>query len=185
MFISGRQQDMIVLQNGKKVFPEEIETLVNKIDLVKESMVYDNNGKISVVIVSDNLNNRNKIEEKVKRINNLLPIFKRIQNVELRTEPLERTTLGKIKRNKEVSDNIKLEELNGSKEAKIIAIVKDQTKKNEVNLTDRLIEDLGADSLDIATILCKVQKEFDVKFTREQKSNIKTVEDIMNILQKM
>ena len=36
MFISGRQQDMIVLQNGKKVFPEEIETLVNKIDLVKD-----------------------------------------------------------------------------------------------------------------------------------------------------
>lgn len=185
LFISGRQQDMIVLQNGKKVFPEEIETLVNKIDLVKESMVYDNNGKISVVIVADNLNNRNKIEEKVKRINNLLPIFKRIQNVELRSEPLERTTLGKIKRNKEVSGNRKLEELNGSKEAKIIAIVKDQTKKNEVNLTDRLLEDLGADSLDIATILCKVQKEFDVKFTREQKSNIKTIEDIMNILQKM
>ena len=44
---------------------------------------------------------------------------------------------------------------------------------------DILLEDLGADSLDFATIICKVQKEFNVKFTREQKSDIKTIKDII------
>lgn len=44
---------------------------------------------------------------------------------------------------------------------------------------DILLEDLGADSLDFATIICKVQKEFNFKFTREQKSDIKTIKDII------
>ena len=61
----------------------------------------------------------------------------------------------------------------------IISIVKEQTKKESVKLEDKLLEDLGADSLDIATIICKVQKEFNVKFSREQKANIKTVKDII------
>ena len=179
LFISGRQQDMIVLPNGKKVFPEEIEVLLNKIDLVNESMVYDNYGKIAAIIVTDSLNNKPKIEEKVRRVNKLLPIFKQVQNIELRLEPLEKTSLGKIKRNKEIDENINKEEVSGSKEAKIIAIVKEQTRKNEIKITDRLLEDLGADSLDFATIICKVQKEFNVKFTREQKSDIKTIKDII------
>ena len=179
LFISGRQQDMIVLPNGKKVFPEEIEVLLNKIDLVNESMVYDNSGKIAAIIVTDSLNNKPKIEEKVRRVNKLLPIFKQIQNIKLRLEPLEKTSLGKIKRNKEIDENVNKEEVSGSKEAKIIAIVKEQTRKNEIKITDRLLEDIGADSLDFATIICKVQKEFNVKFTREQKSDIKTIKDII------
>lgn len=179
LFISGRQQDMIVLSNGKKVFPEEIETLLNKIDLVNESLVYDNNGKLSAIIVTDRLNNKLKIEEKVKRVNRLLPTFKRIQNVDVRVEALEKTTLGKLKRNIEIKEKEESSKKENSKEAKILEIVKSQIKKDNIKLDDRLLEDLGADSLDIATILCKVQKEFDIKFTREQKSDIKTIKDII------
>ena len=40
IFLTGRQKDMIVLKNGKKVFPEELETLINRLDLVKECIVY-------------------------------------------------------------------------------------------------------------------------------------------------
>ncbi len=40
LHITGRNKNMIVLANGKKVFPEELETLVNRLDLVEESMVF-------------------------------------------------------------------------------------------------------------------------------------------------
>ncbi|MCF0125220.1 MAG: AMP-binding protein [Clostridia bacterium] len=60
VFITGRKKDMIVLKNGKKVFPEEIETLVNRIDEVSECMVFGipeendkNDLKLSVKVVYD------------------------------------------------------------------------------------------------------------------------------------
>ena len=40
LFISGRKKDVIVLQNGKNVYPEEIETLINKVEGIKDSFVY-------------------------------------------------------------------------------------------------------------------------------------------------
>lgn len=60
IFITGRSKDMIVLKNGKKAFPEELEMLVNKIEEVEESFVFGmpskedkNNLKISVKVVYD------------------------------------------------------------------------------------------------------------------------------------
>lgn len=177
LFISGRQKDMIVLQNGKKVFPEEIESLINKIDVVKESLVYEDNGKIAAIVVTNKLSNKEKIEEKIQRVNKLLPVFKRINNINIQFDELEKTTLGKLKRN--IILDKSREDSGDDKEAKIIEIIKEQLRKDKVKKEDMLLEDLGADSLDIATIICKVQKEFDVKFSREQKANIKIVEDII------
>lgn len=40
IFITGRQKNVIVLKNGKNIYPEELETLVNQLPYVAESMVY-------------------------------------------------------------------------------------------------------------------------------------------------
>ena len=57
IYIAGRKKDVIVLQNGKNIYPEEIETLINKIDGIKESLIYGtpDNGdlKISAKVVKD------------------------------------------------------------------------------------------------------------------------------------
>lgn len=112
---------MIVLKNGKKVFPEELEILVNKIEEVEECFVYGmpekedkNDFKISVkVVYNENIVKEkygNVIEEelyktiwtKIKEVNKTLPQYKYIKNMVLTKEPLIKTTTNKIKRNEEL-----------------------------------------------------------------------------------
>ena len=122
IFITGRQKNMIVLKNGKKVFPEEIETLVNRIDLVEECMVFGmpdendkNDVKLSVKVVynKENINEkygdiseeeiRNIIWDRIKNeVNTTVPRYKHIMNMILTDKELIKTTTKKVKRNEEM-----------------------------------------------------------------------------------
>ncbi len=112
---------MIVLKNGKKVFPEELETLVNRIEEVKECMVYGmpdkndpNDIKLSVKVVYDKeaVNEKypnitreeleKNIWQKIKEINKTFPPYKYIKNMILTDEELIKTTTKKVKRNEEI-----------------------------------------------------------------------------------
>lgn len=50
IFICGRKKSVIVLKNGKNIFPEEMEALVNKIEGVKESFILVNNNQMIKMI---------------------------------------------------------------------------------------------------------------------------------------
>lgn len=120
LYISGRCKSVIVLKNGKNIFPEEMETLVNRIDGVKESMIYgkpeekDDDVKICVKIVYDkeimkdtyNLEDENQIKDflwqKVKEINKTMPTYKYIKEVIVTDKELIKTTTQKIKRHEEL-----------------------------------------------------------------------------------
>ena len=121
IFITGRKKDMIVLKNGKKVFPEEVEAMVNKIDLVKESMVFGmpnesnkNDVKLTVKVVYDENVAKEEYEgkseeelkeiiwEQIKEINKTFPPYKYIKNMILTDKELIKTTTLKIKRNEEM-----------------------------------------------------------------------------------
>ena len=122
IFITGRQKNMIVLKNGKKVFPEEVETLVNRIDIVEECMVFgmpDENDKndlklsVKVVYNKDEVKEkygdiseeeiRNIIWEKIKNdVNTTVPRYKHIINMILTDKELIKTTTKKVKRNEEM-----------------------------------------------------------------------------------
>lgn len=122
IFITGRQKNMIVLKNGKKVFPEEIETLVNRIDLVEECIVFGmpdendkNDVKLSVKVVynKDEVKEkysdiseeeiRNIIWDKIKNdVNTTVPRYKHIMNMILTDKELIKTTTKKVKRNEEM-----------------------------------------------------------------------------------
>ena len=103
IFISGRKKNVIVLPNGKNVFPEEIELLISGIPGVKESVIYLTNEerpKIAAKIVYDEeLTNPDVLAEEIKKINANLVSFKEIKLVEYTTEEFKKTTTGKIKRN--------------------------------------------------------------------------------------
>lgn len=117
IFICGRKKSVIVLKNGKNIFPEEMENLVNKIEGIKESFIFgkiqsndENNIKINVKIVFDRdvIKDVYKVEKdediykvlskKIKEVNQTMPSHKAIRGMILTEEPLIKTTTNKIKR---------------------------------------------------------------------------------------
>lgn len=126
LFLAGRKKDMIVLKNGKKVFPDELETLVNRIEEVKECLVYGlpdnkdkNDIKLSIKVVYDkevidekypNITPEeleNMIWQKIKEINKTFPPYKYIKNMILTDKELIKTTTQKVKRNEEIKTLLK------------------------------------------------------------------------------
>lgn len=119
IFITGRKKNVIVLKNGKNIYPEEIESLVNKIPLVKESMVFglpkaDDDMLLSIKVQYDieYVNEKypnvdfSKIDlilwEKIKEINKTLPTYKYIKNLITTKDEFIKTTTAKIKRYEEI-----------------------------------------------------------------------------------
>ncbi len=121
IFITGRKKSVIVLKNGKNVYPEEIETLINKIPGVKESFVYgkpDKDDPIDLKICTEIVYDIEKIKEeyntedleeikkilwnKVKEINKTMPTYKYVKEMILTEEELIKTTTLKIKRFEEI-----------------------------------------------------------------------------------
>ena len=119
LFIAGRKKEVIVLKNGENVFPSDIEFLVNKLHYVKESILFpreNTKGEIALGIkivydpdlIKEMFGDKTEEEykdliwEDIKVINQELSVFKRIKELIITTEPLEKTTTQKVKRFKEI-----------------------------------------------------------------------------------
>ncbi len=119
--ITGRNKNLIVLKNGKKIFPEELETMVNRIDLVEESMVFGlpdkddaNDVMVSVKVayneetIKEKYSDKNDEElyqilwEKIKELNTTFPKYKHIKKLIVSHEELIKTTTKKVKRQEEM-----------------------------------------------------------------------------------
>ena len=122
LFLAGRKKSVIVLKNGKNVYPEEIESIINRIDGIKESFIYgkpeDNNEddlKLCAKVVYDkdlmkqiyNANTEEEIKNalwlKIKEINKTMPPYKYIKELIVSEEELIKTTTLKIKRHEELA----------------------------------------------------------------------------------
>ena len=112
LIINGRKKNMIVLDNGKNIYPEELENYILGIPYVQEVVVKGKKNEIGqeVALIAEVFPNQDKVQE--LKIENLeeklkadiseackdLPIYKRISNVEIRKEEFAKTTTNKIKR---------------------------------------------------------------------------------------
>ena len=116
LFITGRMKNVLITKNGKNVYPEELESLINKVEIIKESMVYQQENEqkddtfLAAIIVPDfdkvkekfgeisDEDLKEKLWEEVKGVNKQLVSYKYIKQIEVRKEELEKTTTLKIKR---------------------------------------------------------------------------------------
>lgn len=112
--ITGRKKSMIVLTNGKKAFPEEIEYLVNRIAGVKDSLVWGNDSTRDTIdicarimiekemlpesITREDKEVSNYLAEQLKQINQEMPQYKAIKYFIWNEQDMIKTTTLKIKR---------------------------------------------------------------------------------------
>ena len=118
IYIVGRKKDMIVLKNGKKIFPDELELMINKLDLVKECMVFglpkDDDVSLAVKVkYDDEVVSRNykdlseeelnkELWKQIKEINQRIPKYKYIKHLFVEKGEFIKTTTNKIKRQEEM-----------------------------------------------------------------------------------
>ena len=126
LYITGRSKNVIVTQNGKNIYPEEIEGLLKKHPEIKECLVYGKNQDDSkeLIITARVLPNIPEIQEqlgkdklsdeeiydiiwsKIKEVNKSLTTYKAIKKLEIKKDDFEMTTTMKIKRYKEIKKDI-------------------------------------------------------------------------------
>ena len=112
LFITGRQKSVIVLENGKNVFPEEIEEYMSQIEQIAECVVVGRdagNNKVDLVAIvypaydkfpkdADEAIIRRSLEHSIAAMNRKLPTFKRVMKIEVRNTEFEKTSSKKIRR---------------------------------------------------------------------------------------
>ena len=121
LYITGRSKNVIVTQNGKNIYPEEIELLLSKHTEIKECMVYGKEveGEKELTITARVIPNYEEIEEKhgkdlddgaiykiiwdiIKEVNKTLTSYKAIKKLEIKKDDFVKTTTMKIKRFEEI-----------------------------------------------------------------------------------
>lgn len=205
LYIIGRKKELIVLENGKKVIPEEIENLIlSKSDIVKEVAVIEQNGHLHAIIVPNFelvkekgiLNLREHITwEVIDKVNRELPSYKNITDFSIREEELPKTRLGKIKRFLlKAQDNVPLkakEQTYKEEEKKPIGILTEQEGilldylrryKSDISPKDHIEIDLGLDSLDKVELLSFLDKTFGIQIPEKELSKYLSVEQLMSLV---
>lgn len=129
LFLTGRKKSVIVLKNGKNIYPEELEILLARLPYVVENIVYgkpdkDGDLKICAKIVyqadvmkemfPDKIKEEyhNIIWEQIKKINKTIPTYKYIRELIITEEPLIKTTTQKVKRHEEIKRILEEEKKN-------------------------------------------------------------------------
>ena len=121
LFVTGRKKDVIVLKNGKNIYPEELEILINKLPYVAESLVFGkpDTKKDDLILCAKIVYNKDVMKEMFKdtsvseyhdiiwkdikaEVNKSMPAYKSIKEIIVTDEPLIKTTTQKVKRFEEI-----------------------------------------------------------------------------------
>ena len=196
--ITGRCKNLIVMSNGKKVAPEELESCIGMIPRVKEVIVFLTGGgaekeAIAAEIYADPKADpdicRQQILEAIDSLNRNLPFYKRVQKVYFRDSEFEKTSTRKIVRKPSAVSACPAEQPAGgelqsilSRVAEIIGRLTDVSPET-VAPDSELFNDLGLDSLYYASLMCELCDMYGITIPEEKYRSIRTVRDITSAIQ--
>jgi long-chain acyl-CoA synthetase len=108
LFINGRSKNMLLSANGQNIYPEEIEDKLNSMPMIVESVVVQRDSKLVGLVYPDyeeakNMNFtpddlKNIIEQDRQQLNELLPAYEKIAEMEIQEEEFVKTPKKSIKR---------------------------------------------------------------------------------------
>ena len=108
LYIRGRCKTMILSGSGQNIYPEEIEARLNNLYLVGESLIIENNGKLTALVVPDydlanaegiSLDNLQEImDNNLQELNNMVASYEKVSNIVIHREEFLKTPKRSIKR---------------------------------------------------------------------------------------
>ena len=108
VFINGRIKNMLLGPNGQNIYPEEIEDKLNSMTMVVESVVVQRDNKLVALVYPDydeakNLkftaeDIRNVMDQNLNGLNEMIPAYEKVSEIEIREEEFEKTPKRSIKR---------------------------------------------------------------------------------------
>jgi len=180
-YITGRCKNIIVLSNGKNIYPEEIEELFAGVDGVDELVVFEKQipGKESILAgaVYSEHGDRDKIRNAMECVNGSLPGYKRLSSILFLDEPFEKTTTRKILRTK-----AKLRALRWEAFLELKKVLAEVVYLDEVRETSDLLLDLQLDSFSIMDFVARLEARFGISIPDAEIRSLRTIGNILDFI---
>jgi len=195
IFFKGRKDDVIVRSDGVNIYPEDIETVVKSLSLVKDCSVIGLKRKkfeeIHAVLLLSKEVKKNP-EEIIHEANKRLSVQQHIDSYSVwESEDFPRTSTMKIKKG-ELAKVVKAGKVEGEKKkispykphAEIYELIRSfyRVRKKDIKSGARLEDDLGLDSLDMIQLSCAVEDKYNIEVDDSFISRETLVRDIENMI---
>lgn len=187
LFITGRRKNTLVLSNGKKVAPEELESYISVIPYVKEVVIFltkkseSREAIVAEVYIEEKDNyeeSRKKVLQEVGKLNGKLPIYKRINEVLFREFEFKKTSTKKIIR---ISEKDTIQNEIAKPIIGLISELTDVTYES-IRIESDLFDELELDSLNFMSLLCELSERHEVEFFENDIRAIRTVWDLSRLI---
>ncbi len=210
LYITGRMKDVIVLSSGKNIYPEEIEDFyLMNCPFIKELCVVgvEDSGastgqeSLHAVVVPDFdylksqqvVNAYDMIRYLMENLSQQLPSHKRVHSLEIRQEPLPRTTTRKIKRfelERELREGVARKKPDDEEEwqpssaleAELVEQLKAIKQLEDLRPNMNLELDIGLDSLERVEFISNLQERYQVDISDNQAMELFTLQDVFDLV---
>ncbi|EIJ75563.1 MAG: long-chain-fatty-acid CoA ligase [Leptospirillum sp. Group II 'C75'] len=202
LFLKGREKELLVLPNGKKLQPDAVEGLLEKDDLVLELALTLYHGVPWLLIRPDEdafarrhiVQMKPVMESKVAALNARLPGHSRIGGFSITLDPMPRTRLGKLKRfvlpeivtsleKRHSTSPVPEGVLEDPAKKEVLRVLKEVTGLDRpVSLSDHLEVDLGLDSLGRIELAGRLEDLTGGPLEEEVFDSVRTVQDLLDIM---